>query len=458
MTTTSINFHLRPSTRAGHHQGRLFIRIIHAREIRHLSTDFSLYDEEWDTKTHEIVFPPDDSERHYRLSLIRDSMERSMNYLRGVVSYLSEKGDYSASDVVWRFRALQNRTTLYGYAEVVANKLRESGRERTARAYRSAVRSLTLFNGGRETVLSELTPTLVKAYEQHLFGNGLRLNTISFYLRNLRALYFRAIREKLIVKQAENPFAGTHTGVYETRRRALSVSQLKTLAALEELLSEELTEKKDSASAGGFRSEAELSSASLRKAVDEHCRTMPEVHDSLLYFLFCYHARGMSFVDMAYLKKQDVGKDIFSYRRRKTGGLLEVKITKPMRRILKHFSRRKTDSDYAFPVITSSDRNTWRQYESGLKKQNRLLKELAKMANITDRLSTHVARHTWATTAKRMNIPLALIGEALGHRDTKTTSIYLASFDRETMDKLSVKVSAAASSRNLERGIQLSCN
>ncbi|MCD8103079.1 MAG: tyrosine-type recombinase/integrase [Alistipes sp.] len=58
-------------------------------------------------------------------------------------------------------------------------------------------------------------------------------------------------------------------------------------------------------------------------------------------------------------------------------------------------------------------------------------------------ISTHVARHTWATLAKRMGYNISLISEGLGHHDIKVTSIYLASFERSALDEISTAMSRA---------------
>lgn len=422
-----MNFHLRPSSKKGRFPGKLFIRIIHARQCRHIPRDYSIYTDEWDAEKKQIILPPTAGhdaclqssnsrnnpakpDRFRLLASIDESMKNDLSRLREIVSQLSGCGDYTVSDIVERFVNSLDRNTVRGYGAIAAGRLREQGRERTARAYLSAVRSFIDFNDGKDLMLSRITAPLIAEYEQHLFGKGLKPNTVSFYLRNLRAIYFRAAGERIIPRQSDNPFLGMHTGVYETRRRALDDRQIRALAKLDDVL---------------------------------HDDGQSRLRDSLMYFMFCYHARGMSFVDMAHLTRESIDGETLTYRRRKTGGSLEIKITGPMRRILTYFSRRTIGSDYVFPILDNRKLGIHRQYETGLKRQNRSLKVLARMAGIAGSLSTHAARHTWATLAKRLNIPVAVIGEALGHRDVKTTSIYLGSFDRATLDELSVKLSDA---------------
>ena len=54
-------------------------------------------------------------------------------------------------------------------------------------------------------------------------------------------------------------------------------------------------------------------------------------------FLFCFYTRGMSFVDMAYLKKGDIANGILTYRRKKTGQQLFIRWEKCMQEIIKLF-------------------------------------------------------------------------------------------------------------------------
>lgn len=57
------------------------------------------------------------------------------------------------------------------------------------------------------------------------------------------------------------------------------------------------------------------------------------------------------------------------------------------------------------------------------------------------RLITYLARHSWATMAKRENLPLWVISEGLGHSNEKTTYTYLASFERSVLDLAGERIS-----------------
>ena len=127
-------------------------------------------------------------------------------------------------------------------------------------------------------------------------------------------------------------------------------------------------------------------------------------------FLFSFYTRGMSFIDMAYLKKSDLKNGIITYRRRKTGQQLTVKWEKCME-----------------DIIAKYGENTATRYL--------LLKEVAGLAGLNIPLTMHVARHCWASVAKSKNIPLSVISEGMGHDSEETTRIYLASLDTSVVDK-----------------------
>ena len=67
-------------------------------------------------------------------------------------------------------------------------------------------------------------------------------------------------------------------------------------------------------------------------------------------------------------------------------------------------------------------------------KLNSCLKDIASLCGIRKTLTTHTARHTFATILKNSGVNIALISEALGHSDLATTQIYLDSFENSQID------------------------
>ena len=150
-------------------------------------------------------------------------------------------------------------------------------------------------------------------------------------------------------------------------------------------------------------------------------------------FLMSFMLRGMSFVDMSYLKKTDLANGYITYRRRKTGQQLTIEWTKEMQRILDKYE--ENGSDYLLPIIRKvgvNDRCVYRNVGYNI---NHNLKRIAKKVGVSIPLTLYVARHSWASVAKAKGVPVSVISEGMGHDSETTTQIYLASLDTSMVDK-----------------------
>jgi hypothetical protein len=116
----------------------------------------------------------------------------------------------------------------------------------------------------------------------------------------------------------------------------------------------------------------------------------------------------MTFVDMANLRRQNLQSGYITYRRQKTGQLLNIKIEKCAQEIINRYADPK--SDYIFPIIKTAGCE-YRQYKNALKLINVRLKEIGRLIGIPIKLTTYVGRHSWGSAAKTGNIPLSVISE-----------------------------------------------
>ncbi|MDR1882956.1 MAG: site-specific integrase [Prevotella sp.] len=419
---STLNYYLRPSTKEGDQKCSLCLRIIHRRKVRQLTTAYKLNEEEWDQDCQCINYS--DATRRSYLEVVEVAIKEQLYTLESIIDRLENQGMYSCDDIVDSYRS--DTGDLKFFCKKLSAALTSSGQERTARAYQSATLRFLRFNGGRDIPLKLLNSSLVKDFERHLIQEGKSLNTISFYLRNLRAIYNKAVSEQCVSSQAENPFAGVFTGVNKTRKRALSLQELRQLNGL------------------GLPGDTDKT---------PEIQLEPGLYRAWRLFFFCFHARGMSFVDMSYLKKENIRAGVLSYRRKKTGQRIELALTGKLMELIDSFSNEVSGSPYLFPIIQDLSRSPRKQYESALRIQNLRLKELSQMAKLYKPLSTHVSRHSWASIAKSENLPLWVISEGLGHSNEKTTYTYLASFDRSVLDKAGEQVTGVVSGKN---GIVLS--
>lgn len=158
-------------------------------------------------------------------------------------------------------------------------------------------------------------------------------------------------------------------------------------------------------------------------------------------FLMSFYLRGMSFVDMAFLRKSDLSDGYVTYRRRKTGQLLTIAWTPEMAQILEKYPPNPTS--YLLPIIRRAGKNERNMYHNMSYTINRRLKAIANMADIRMPLTLYVARHSWASAAKAKGIPLSVISQGMGHDSESTTQIYLASLDTAVIDSANALIIAS---------------
>ncbi len=158
--------------------------------------------------------------------------------------------------------------------------------------------------------------------------------------------------------------------------------------------------------------------------------------------MFSFYTRGMAFVDMAHLCKENIKEGTITYHRKKTGQKLVIGLESCMAEIIERYSSFTKDSDYVLPILHSDNpRNIQVQYYNALRYQNIQLKKIEKLLDIPHlHLTTYVSRHAWASIARENGVSLSVISEGMGHTSEKTTRIYLASLSQVVMDEANHKV------------------
>lgn len=393
----SVKVKFRPSTIEGK-EGTIYYQIIQNRVIRQLKTDYRIFTDEWNEAESCIIVGS--SERSNLLLSLQERMEWDMKRLDMIVHQLdNRKAGYTADDIVASFQSNTEGQSLFNFMQGIIARLKQMDKIRTAENYSCTLKSFMQFRGDRDILLSEIDSDLMQLYEAYLHGKGAVRNTSSFYMRILRAVYNRALEKGLM--EQRNPFRHVYTGVDKTVKRAVPLSAIKRMKNLDLSLQPNL----------------------------EFARDM---------FLFSFYTRGMSFVDMAHLKKKDLQNGFLSYRRRKTGQQLVVKWEKCMQEIVNkcHTWDR---NPYLLPILNFPNESR-KQYKYAQSRINVHLKEIANMIGVSIPLSMYVARHSWASIAKSKNIPISVISEGMGHDSELTTQIYLASLDNTIVDNANAQI------------------
>ena len=168
-------------------------------------------------------------------------------------------------------------------------------------------------------------------------------------------------------------------------------------------------------------------------------------------FLFSFYACGMSMIDIAHLKKSDLQGEYLTYCRHKTGQQIRIHWEPCMQQLVDKYQTE--DSPYLFSLIAHTGTDERRQYQNKLHLINHHLKKLGEQLQLSVKLTSYVARHSWASIAKSQNVPIAAISEAMGHTSERTTRIYLKWFDNALVDSANRKVLSVIE-ENRKRGEQ----
>lgn len=392
MATVKIKF--RPST-VENKEGVLYYQIIHKRVVRQINAKYKVHANEWNKALAVIRFPVGGGARMEYLTALKERLWEDVFRLKDIIARCERTGgDYTADKVVELYTALKIGGGFMTFARKLVATLWKVGKGRTAETYTSALNSFMRFCGGRDFLLNEIDSDLMLRYENYLKAEGVCPNTSSYYMRNLRAIYNRAVEKELIAQR--NPFKHVYTGIDKTVKRALALDDLKRIKELD-------------------------------------LRQNPTMDYARDIFMFSFYTRGMSFIDMAYLKKSDLRNGVLLYRRQKTGQQLFVKWEKPMQDIVNKYDTSGTP--YLLPIIRDMKMDKRRQYQSASHLINVKLRKLGKRLKMPVPLTSYVARHSWANIAKSKNIPITVISEGMGHDSETTTQIYLASLDTSVVDQ-----------------------
>ncbi|MRX46631.1 site-specific integrase [Pedobacter puniceum] len=289
------------------------------------------------------------------------------------------------------------------FSKSLIETLIRSNKTGNSQVYNVAKNRLMSYAGKDTLLFKEIDYQFLEGFKDKLASENIKPNTISNYLRTIRAIFNKAIKAK-VVDRSLYPFYDIQIKGEKTQKRSITKEDILKL-------------NKEKVKVG---------------SQEWHAKN---------YFFLSFALIGASFTDIAYLTKDNIQKDRIVFRRRKTKKLYDIKLTPLAKSILKLY----TPDKYLLPIFPSNmiedgieSKNITRQ---AIKQTNKYLDRIAKRCKIELNITTYVARHSWATISKRMGYSNELIAEALGHEyGNKITNIYLDSFDQHLIDDLNLKV------------------
>lgn len=298
----------------------------------------------------------------------------------------------------------QSEHSFLHFMNDIIARLKKNGQHKTWQHYRATLNSFMRFRENRDFSLRRMDAAMIEAYEAYLKRQHVCRNTSSFYLRILRAVYNRAVAKGIISQQS--PFRHVYTGIDKTRKRAIPFDAVKQI-----------------------------------KRLDFHGSSSQELAKDA--FMLSFYLRGISFVDLAHLRKSDIKDGYLHYNRSKTHQHVIIKWEPQMQALADKYKHLTDNTPYLFPFLQGDDAQQQSEHTLYHNIESRItyhLRNIGQMIGVQGNLTLYVARHSWATAARDHHTPVSVISEALGHDSEATTQIYLRSIQTSEVDRLNAEL------------------
>ena len=322
-----------------------------------------------------------------------------------IIPFSFKKFEYDFFDQKIRFETLQSAFDAY------ISELKKNEQLGTAKSYLDAINSLGRFKAHLK--FEDITKEFLQNYERWMLGKNKSITTAGIYLRPLRTI-MNIAKENGIIRSEDYPF-GKRKYVLPTGRnikKALNIQQIKQIFY-----------------------HTTLAGTSLDKAKD--------------FWIFSYLCNGMNMTDIARLRRSDVNVDTIVFEREKTkrtkrGNPTKIVVIRNehINRVIKKWGKQSCEEKdtFLFDIIDESDSPECKRkkIEFFVHFVNDWMKPLGKELGFDLKLTTYVARHSYATILVRSGAPLALAKQTLGHASIATTESYFAGFELDEQMKYTV--------------------
>ncbi|TBV26550.1 hypothetical protein DMZ43_05645 [Meridianimaribacter sp. CL38] len=396
MATVKIKLDTRRAKSNGTYS--IIYKIRHLKKVYTINAGVSVLKEHWNSSTSNVN-NSNSNAKSINLKLLNDYLA-----IERAILALDDKVTIEKLRLLIKGKTEAKTCSFKVFTQQLVDEMFKTKNTGNAIVYRTAMNRFLDFCK-RDIMFSEIDYVLLQKFELHLKLKGLKQNSISNYFRTIRAIYNKAIKHQL-VDRSNYPFYDITIKSEQTAKRAISREEIKRLLSIK--LDENSTASK-----------------------------------SLNFFMLSFYLRGISFTDMAYLKKSNLIDGRIFYKRRKTHKNYSIKLFKPAEDIIK--SLKYENSSYLLPIINETMQEdsleAKKVIKQWIKTTNKYLKRLSLELKIDSKITTYTSRHSFATIAKRLGYSNELIAEALGHEyGNRTTAIYLDAFDDNKVDDMHYKV------------------
>ena len=374
----------------------LYIRIIHNRKPKYISLGINVDPKkEWDAENLRVkkCFP--------NSSRVNTFIAKKLVEAEKLALDMEEKKTTLTKQRIRHEIYGKPTEDFIAFGKMLSQRLNKTGKTRTEIRYKSVLRKLQRYLDGKPFTFDDFTVSFLHEYEAHLKSIGNEINTIHTNLKTLRAMLYIAIREDKF-PQEKNPFFKFKLKKAPTKKERLSMDEIRKLANLQ-----------------------------LREGTN--------IYHTRNAFLFSFYCAGIRIGDLFQLKWKNVA-EILDYQMGKTKQYRRIKLVKQAKGILDCYRPEVINPEYfIFPFLKndidySNEKFLMTQISSKTVIVNKHLKELANKIETKKKITSHIARHSFADIARKKGMKLYDISKALGHSSLAITEKYLANFDDSTLD------------------------
>lgn len=385
----------------------IIIQIQHAGKTETLTSDYRLKPECFAEKQGRVRYQAGLICRN-TVSQLNETLQRTTHLLQQRITLLDASGLPYSVDEICEGIDFQGETAprdLFSFFRIQIALKAVQHKYASQQLYSAALHALLHYAGCLKYPFRTLSRDFIAGYLEYLNKRNLAAGTIAKYMAILHTVCFRASCLGVEINR-ERLFAGLHPAVGRTAKRAVDKSILAQIARL-------------------------------------NLDNQPVLKYASDLFLFSFFAQGMSLVDILHLKEENIKNGQIRYARAKCGTRICLGITPQMKNIIDTYRTRNSREEYLFPTLRGTQNGSaveYKTYRSALRATNRALLKISKLLQLDVPLTTYVARHTWATNAKKSRIPIPIIQEALGHTSVRTTEIYLQQFDTQIIERINERI------------------
>lgn len=318
---------------------------------------------------------------------------------KDIITELENEGKFITAQII-KAKMLEPKShNFFEFTDNLTNQLKSTGNIGSYKKYTAVVNSLKDFHISETLFFEEIDLNFIAEYQAFLKKEGKVQTTIAGYTSKIRSIFNKAIRNGNL-KFGDNPFLNYKIKQGNSNKDRLNADEI----------------------------------IKIENLVLEANSPLWHIKNT---FLFAFYNAGIRISDILLMTWDNIRDGRLVYKMYKTNKLHSIILKEKPLAILENYKGR--DDTFIFPFL--SDRYDYSDpmflhNQIGAKTAliNKYLKKVAEKAEITKKITTHTARHSFADLARQKTDNIYNLSKTLGHSSIKVTEAYLASFDQQAVD------------------------